>query len=828
MRVVFLAAALGVALAAAGAGCRCAGAEGVCGNGTREGNEECDDGNVLDGDGCTSQCVTEGGGVCGDGTVDAGEQCDDGNTVSNDGCSATCTTEGGPACGDGTVDIGEQCDDGNTVSGDGCSSTCMNEGTPTCGNNVLDLGEQCDDGNQTAGDGCSPTCQFEASVGACGPEFAVACGDTVFDDVVTTGAAVNDWMTCLGFPDAGPEIAYSFTPSASGDVTIDLTVSVADMDILLVQGDATGACDPTDCGLLLDASVNGGTTAESVTFAAVAGTTYYIIIETYIEGGETGGPFTLDVTCAAPPVCGNGAVEAGEECDDGNTTPGDGCSAACTLEPGICGDGVLNLGEECDDGNTTPGDGCDAGCQLEGVGACGPEVPAACGDSIADDVTTAGLAVNDWTACLGFPDDGPEVAYVLTPGAGDVTVDLTVTVADMDILVVEGDASGACTTACPNLVDASVNGGTTAETVTFAAAAGTTYYVIVDTYTAAGDTGGPFVLDISCVLAVCGDGALQSGEQCDDGNTTAGDGCDGTCQLEAGSCGDGIVGLNEQCDDANATTGDGCDNCVLECGSLPPPSIDCAAPVMGDTSMAGTSVLSAYTCAPGFTDDGNELVFYFTAAATEPVQFDLTGLPAAVDLDLYVTGPQSATCETCVDGSFAGAGAAETVNINAVAGETYQIIVDTYTAAGGAFTLTATCGFVPPAACMEDSAVALSGGAPSVLTVDNSVTTDDTTASCVAADGCPGGEDYVLAVTIPAGFTDLSVTFDHGTGDEFYAVFGDPMCAELECYDPYPATTGTQVFAGVSTGAADTTVYLLIEACAGGTGASTDLTLTAL
>src|SRR5262249_35967116 len=32
-------------------------------------------------------------GVCGDGSVDPGEQCDDGNTISGDGCSATCQTE---------------------------------------------------------------------------------------------------------------------------------------------------------------------------------------------------------------------------------------------------------------------------------------------------------------------------------------------------------------------------------------------------------------------------------------------------------------------------------------------------------------------------------------------------------------------------------------------------------------------------------------------------------------------------------------------------------------------------------------------------------------
>src|SRR2546428_9386862 len=38
--------------------------------------------------------------------------------------------------------------------------------------------------------------------------------------------------------------------------------------------------------------------------------------------------------CSGPPpaTCGNGIVEGTEECDDGNTTSGDGCSATCQLE----------------------------------------------------------------------------------------------------------------------------------------------------------------------------------------------------------------------------------------------------------------------------------------------------------------------------------------------------------------------------------------------------------------------------------------------------------------------------------------------------------------
>ena len=40
-------------------------------------------------------------------------------------------------------------------------------------------------------------------------------------------------------------------------------------------------------------------------------------------------------------------------------------AAARGLDVGVCGDGALDPGEECDDGNTTSGDGCDASCQLE-------------------------------------------------------------------------------------------------------------------------------------------------------------------------------------------------------------------------------------------------------------------------------------------------------------------------------------------------------------------------------------------------------------------------------------------------------------------------------
>jgi cysteine-rich repeat protein len=67
-------------------------------------------------------------------------------------------------------------------------------------------------------------------------------------------------------------------------------------------------------------------------------------------------------------VCGDGHVHAGvEACDDGNMDDTDACTNACGL-PG-CGDGILQMGEACDDGNLVDTDACLSSC-----------IAASCGD----------------------------------------------------------------------------------------------------------------------------------------------------------------------------------------------------------------------------------------------------------------------------------------------------------------------------------------------------------------------------------------------------------------------------------------------------------------
>ena len=94
---------------------------GVCGDGLEDGAEQCDDGNQIDEDSCTNQCMDA---ICGDGLVQMDEeQCDDGvdNGVDK-ACLGNCEQN---ICGDGNPGPDETCDDGPDNGALGkCSEDC--------------------------------------------------------------------------------------------------------------------------------------------------------------------------------------------------------------------------------------------------------------------------------------------------------------------------------------------------------------------------------------------------------------------------------------------------------------------------------------------------------------------------------------------------------------------------------------------------------------------------------------------------------------------------------------------------------------------------------
>ncbi|MFQ5666423.1 MAG: choice-of-anchor Q domain-containing protein [Candidatus Binatia bacterium] len=93
----------------------------TCGDGVLAAGELCDDGNLVDCDGCDSDCRPSR--TCGNGIVCAPEQCDDGNTSGADCCSPTCSAD----------QIGAACDDHDLCTGaDACdgSGTCVGTASP--------------------------------------------------------------------------------------------------------------------------------------------------------------------------------------------------------------------------------------------------------------------------------------------------------------------------------------------------------------------------------------------------------------------------------------------------------------------------------------------------------------------------------------------------------------------------------------------------------------------------------------------------------------------------------------------------------------------------
>ncbi len=208
-----------------------------CGNAVFESNEDCEDGNLVDGDGCDHNCTPT---ACNNGVVTAGEGCDDGNTTDGDGCDHNCTPTG---CGNGIVTAGETCDDGNTTDGDGCDQNC----TPTgCGNGIITAGEECEDGNDVNGDGCN-RCRANDRC-----ETPTVIDATPFVDVLdvngATKSASDPAQSCAPkMPGPDRSVWYVFTAPRDGVVTVDTFGSDYDTVVTAHTG---------ECGSLTEVACN--------------------------------------------------------------------------------------------------------------------------------------------------------------------------------------------------------------------------------------------------------------------------------------------------------------------------------------------------------------------------------------------------------------------------------------------------------------------------------------------------------------------------------------------------------------------------------------------
>ena len=254
----------------------------VCGNGVRGDGEECDDGNLTNGDGCDDSCEVEGAAVCGDGNVWAPEECDDDNTTAGDGCSDTCTVESGYTC------TGEPSICTFACGGGGAYHSQMGSTTT----------EYLYCGTATTGATAASECE------ALGAGWALTrINDSTENTYVNGLSGVNKW---IGANDIDSEGVWVWRD-----------------DVQFWSGDSTGS----SVGGLYE-NWNGGKPNDYGSGEDCA--------EMYTSGvwNDLKCTSTSRYVCEGPPICGNGAVALPQNCDDGNTTNGDGCADDCTVEAG--------------------------------------------------------------------------------------------------------------------------------------------------------------------------------------------------------------------------------------------------------------------------------------------------------------------------------------------------------------------------------------------------------------------------------------------------------------------------------------------------------------
>lgn len=425
--------------------------------------------------------------VCGDGTVEGAEECDDGNTVDGDGCSSDCRSEepivigpcaelvDGDECADGKLCVGGACvkpgctEDADCVS----ENECLEDGV--CDLTIYECaagppvpsGEEC--GEAGAGTVCA--------LGACVIPSCSSDGDCD-DGAVCNGAETCDLESfeCV----AGDPLGHRAPCGESGEVCH------------LVAGDyecrVPGCMDDADCPAL--SACHEPSSCNEATLTCISGAAR--------EHGDSCGDagelcrvdedgiecITPSCTEAADCVSANGCVENGScnletyECVRGpNVSDGEACElsggAAGQCLRGSCVIGYCESDDECDNGNA-----CDGA------------------ESCVANVCVSGVPMSDGSACGGG--DVCLGEECITPGC---TQDSDCESSN------ECRADGTC-----NLTTFSCNQGAP--------------------LTGESCSGGVCSASAQCVAPVCGNGVLEPGEQCDDGNTANNDGCSSRCNVE--------------------------------------------------------------------------------------------------------------------------------------------------------------------------------------------------------------------------------------------------------------------------------------------------------
>lgn len=323
-----------------------------------------------------------------------------------------------------------------------------------------------------------------------------------------------------------------------------------------------------------------------------------------------------------------------------------------TVLEGTCGDGVVDGDEECDDGNRDDNDLCSNSCRAT-----------FCGDGIVQSA---------------FDAERTFVRPALRTLAGDRVCDDGASCPQQSCSLLDrpdAPEHGICQQLGYDVARSAVWGDDTfdASAVTWA-----TEFICFDYDCSTRTNPNPAACGAHELLSelVC----VGQGEQCDEGDANADlpDRCRADCQLPR--CGDGIVDSGEACDDGNATPGDGCEStCVESVDALRCPSIDLGSST-GEAIAFGPMNIHDDSTTGSCGGAGPDVILSWTAPLTGRYNFRTNGGEA--DTILYIREAPGGTCDgvelACNDndpGTFFTT--LSDIEVNVVAGALYAIVVDT-------------------------------------------------------------------------------------------------------------------------------------------------------
>lgn len=431
----------------------------------------------------TSGGATNGGSSSG--AASSGGSSNGGSTgIGGSGANASSGGAGGasepdPVCGNDVIESGEECEPEGPAPG-GCIEAGFETGTltcnPDCTYDVADCAgtERCFDARDNDGDGSSD-CEDDDCEETC----ASSCAETavVMDGYSASGNnrghAAELQLSCAP-SEHGPEVVYAVEVAQSG--MLDATLVVGNFPNLSVAVRTT--CDDDGSEIAC-----GGRRA---TAQVSAGDTVYVVVQGVSEADA--GDYELFVASRAANVCGDGAWDQAERCEDGGKASGDGCDGDCQVEAA----------------EVEPNDHVD-----EATAWIAP---------FYGEVSPAGDA--DFVEITIDEAPGSVIANIeslATEGCSLALVDPYVALLDADgeTLIAENDDYDGV---CPRLVAEGLDAGS--------------YYLRVSESPYSVGVRAEFPYRMRVNIDWCGNGTWGPLEECDDGNTADLDGCDATCAVE--------------------------------------------------------------------------------------------------------------------------------------------------------------------------------------------------------------------------------------------------------------------------------------------------------